>query len=312
MILEQIPTVRDINVGVFWIPMLVMAILIVLSRRWVLSLSLTLTACVYAIVLAYFLPPAKSMANAENNTPRRASRAIVMDDLDDPSDPFAQNSKTPPGVPLAPSLEQFEAQELPPSPAEPRLTVPRSGNPTSPVISEPNVKSGLSLTQGISFRLPAPAPRNWHDEFKNRLAGAGAKTGKIQVSMIYFTKDDLDIHVILPDGRRIYYKTPKVDGGELDVDRNRSDNDLTDEPVENIVFVDNPPTGTYRVYVDFYNHRPNQGGTNPAICLVRVIVDGKMHPLYTCNVPYDPNRGDTDPEAHIVDFVYPPPANGRP
>lgn len=99
---------------------------------------------------------------------------------------------------------------------------------------------------------PPPPP----NEFRDRLNAAGAKTGDIQISLIWFNTNDLDLHCIDPSGFEIFWKPEhrrSPTGGELDVDRNAGCNRLTAEPVENIYWAKGTaPMGRYRVYLDFY------------------------------------------------------------
>ncbi len=96
-------------------------------------------------------------------------------------------------------------------------------------------------------------------ELEERVKREGGKTGKITVSLMWQTTDDLDLAIELPNGNFIYYKDPVNNfvNGELDVDNNRRDEDLTDEPSENI-YINTPVPGTYRIYVNQYSNRSNQ------------------------------------------------------
>jgi hypothetical protein len=99
---------------------------------------------------------------------------------------------------------------------------------------------------------PPPPPR----EFQDRLNAAGAKTGDVQISLIWFNTNDLDLHCVDPTGFEIYWKPEhrrSRSGGELDVDRNAGCNRTTPEPVENIYWArGTAPIGRYRVYLDYY------------------------------------------------------------
>ena len=97
----------------------------------------------------------------------------------------------------------------------------------------------------------APPPA---DEFEHRLRVAGAKKGRLTCSLMWNNSDDLDLHCITPDGSHIFWQNKTGQGGELDVDRNRSDQDLDREPVENIFFAA-PVPGTYKFSVQNYKKR---------------------------------------------------------
>ena len=91
-------------------------------------------------------------------------------------------------------------------------------------------------------------------DFDGRLARAGGKSGDVQISLIWDTSDDLDLHCIDPNGEEIYFSDKRSSsGGELDVDMNAGETYST-EPVENIYWPrGRAPAGSYKVYVTFYN-----------------------------------------------------------
>lgn len=90
------------------------------------------------------------------------------------------------------------------------------------------------------------------NEFRKRLEREGGQLGIIQISLAWNNYNDLDLHCIDPNGEEIYYgHRTAISGGKLDVDMNAGGKQ-SNVPVENIVWVNNPPRGTYRVYVNFY------------------------------------------------------------
>tara|TARA_B100000902_G_C27273877_1_gene897799 strand:+ start:291 stop:1250 length:960 start_codon:yes stop_codon:yes gene_type:complete len=90
------------------------------------------------------------------------------------------------------------------------------------------------------------------DEFAERLAREGAKTGDVQVSLIWNNYNDLDLHVVCPSGERIFFDNRNSKcGGELDVDMNVKP--ASRKPVENVYWPENKaPRGTYKVYIHHY------------------------------------------------------------
>ena len=97
---------------------------------------------------------------------------------------------------------------------------------------------------------PPPAPR----DFQERLEKAGAHTGDVQISLIWFNTNDLDLHCVDPRGIEISWQNRRSpSGGELDVDRNAGCRNPTESPVENIYWPKGgAPMGQYQVYLDYY------------------------------------------------------------
>lgn len=115
------------------------------------------------------------------------------------------------------------------------------------------------------------------DDFRKRLEKAGGKTGDIQISLIWFDTNDLDIHCIDPNGAEIYWKPEyrrSRSGGELDVDRNAGCRAPVVEPVENIYWpIGTAPMGDYAVYLNFYQRCP--GGPNSSEYRINILYGGE-------------------------------------
>jgi hypothetical protein len=95
-----------------------------------------------------------------------------------------------------------------------------------------------------------------NSEFAMRLEREGAMIdAEVRISLIWNCRDDLDLHVTCPSGEEIWYSAKKSTcGGFLDVDMNASD-PYSRNPVENIVWANNAPSGEYRVVVNNYCQR---------------------------------------------------------
>jgi len=82
-------------------------------------------------------------------------------------------------------------------------------------------------------------------------AGFSTKPGTIAISLMWHhndreKKNDLDLHVVAPSGEEIFFARKKSRcGGELDVDCRQN----ARKPVENIVWKQRAPKGTYQVSV---------------------------------------------------------------
>ena len=97
------------------------------------------------------------------------------------------------------------------------------------------------------------------DSIKERVKKAGGNVeGVLRTSLSWGNYDDLDIHVLEPNGEHIYYsnKTSRVSGARLDVDMNVHANDSRNA-VENIIWTDESrmDEGVYRIYVKNYTPR---------------------------------------------------------
>jgi hypothetical protein len=108
--------------------------------------------------------------------------------------------------------------------------------------------------------------------FVERLSRANAKSGDVQISLMWGNYNDIDLHVLCPSGEHIYFghRTSRC-GGELDVDMNVPPRESA-RPVENVYWsAGAAPPGEYIVIVDHYrNHRQ----ADPTEFDVRIEVDG--------------------------------------
>jgi hypothetical protein len=82
----------------------------------------------------------------------------------------------------------------------------------------------------------------------------GARAGKLQIVLAWNDRNDLDLHVICPDGKEIYFNNRSSCGGVLDIDANARTEEATDTPVENATWA-SPPPGHYKIMIDPYKMR---------------------------------------------------------
>ena len=110
-------------------------------------------------------------------------------------------------------------------------------------------------------------------EFNERLDREGAKSGDVQVSLLWNNFNDLDLHVRCPSGEEIsYQKRHSRCGGELDVDMNAGGR-ASAKPVENVYWPEGgAPEGKFIVMV---NHYADHGGRGPTKFTVAVTVGGR-------------------------------------
>lgn len=111
----------------------------------------------------------------------------------------------------------------------------------------------------------AEAARNaaMENSFFGRLLRAGARSGAVEVTLLWNDQNDLDLHIDCPNGNWLNFSNKTECGGILDIDRNAHQNALTMEPVENIVWTSQPTCiGRYTVYVHFFRQHGGQPGTS--------------------------------------------------
>jgi len=97
------------------------------------------------------------------------------------------------------------------------------------------------------------------DSIKERVKKAGGQVvGELRVSLSWYNFDDLDLHVVTPEGKKIYFSNTKdfTTGGNLDVDMNAGGGSSR-EAVENIIFPHKRDMveGVYEVRVNQYSRR---------------------------------------------------------
>jgi hypothetical protein len=128
-----------------------------------------------------------------------------------------------------------------------------AGEPLLAVIKPPAPKEG-----GEAQGQPAAPVLVFSNELQKRLQREEAKTGDVQISLMWDNFNDLDLHCVDPTGERIFYGHKKsASQGELDVDMNARA-PYSGQPVENIYWPTNgAPEGTYQVFVNHYSlHAP--------------------------------------------------------
>jgi hypothetical protein len=99
---------------------------------------------------------------------------------------------------------------------------------------------------------------NVTDSIKDKVKRAGGQVDNValRVSLAWYNYDDLDLHVVEANGNHIYFANKS---NKLDVDMNAG-GPRSKEPVENIRWVNLPPSGNYHVYVHQFNKRESIDG----------------------------------------------------
>ena len=105
---------------------------------------------------------------------------------------------------------------------------------------------------------PAAPVLVFSNELQKRLRREEAKTGDVQISLMWDNFNDLDLHCADPSGEKIFYGHKRSSSaGELDVDMNAR-GPYSSQPVENIYWPTNgAPEGRYQIWVNHYSlHSP--------------------------------------------------------
>jgi hypothetical protein len=171
---------------------------------------------------------------------------------------------------------ESESKATEPSPASAPVT------PNEPIYSINRVEPSVP-PQTARSGPPDAGSSGGGSDFDKRLKREGAKSGDVQISLLWNNYNDLDLHVQCPSGEVIFFRSRRSRcGGELDVDMNADGYD-SDRPVENVYWPSGgAPKGLFRVFV---NHFRNAGQRDPTEFKVAVKVDGRTK-TFTGKVSY--------------------------
>lgn len=135
----------------------------------------------------------------------------------------------------------------------------------------------------------AQAPGN--ERIEELLRANKAQSGEVQVSLAWFNKNDLDLHVVCPSGERISFANRQSKcGGRLDVDMNVNYARASNPAVEN-VFWAKAPRGRYKVHVNHFQNHGQPDCADPTGFTVRVQVRGRPEVYRGEVVARDAKRG---------------------
>ena len=133
------------------------------------------------------------------------------------------------------------------------------------LVSEEHIGSGI---------VAAEEDEEQDVNIDERLEREGGESGVVQISLAWDDYNDLDLHVFTPSGERIYFNNKMSDcDGILDVDMNVRP--VSNTPVENVVWKEQAPLGTYKIGVHFYKHHRKRRTKKKCKFRLRVITHGK-------------------------------------
>lgn len=134
------------------------------------------------------------------------------------------------------------------------------------LVSEEHLGAGLILAD--------PEEETPEVNIDERLEREGGASGVVQISLAWDDYNDLDLHLFCPSGERIYFNNKRSDcGGELDVDMNVRP--VSNTPVENVVWRNDAPLGTYKIGVHFYKHHRKRRTKRTCKFRLRVVTHGR-------------------------------------
>lgn len=142
-----------------------------------------------------------------------------------------------------------------------------------PTPTPPPTATPLPIVTRTATPLPTLTPIPTHTP---QPTATVLQTGDVQITLLWQGLNDLDLHVIDPDGEEIYFGTRhSSSGGDLDVDSNAACGmNVTMAPVENVYWpTGGTPIGKFRVSVVFYEHCSGAQLQTPFT--LRVLVDGE-------------------------------------
>lgn len=129
---------------------------------------------------------------------------------------------------------------------------------------------------------PASQAPVTNQEFRERQSENNINSdSKVNVSLAWNDRADLDLIVKQPDGQEVYFKPCALATcGTLDADANYCDlrtscTNLKDKPLENISWRGQMPKGRYEVFVSLYSTNRAAGESLPVPFTVQVTKDGK-------------------------------------
>ena len=126
----------------------------------------------------------------------------------------------------------------------------------------------------------------FNNELAKRLERESAKSGDVQISLMWDNRNDIDLHCLTPLKEHIYFNQKRVkSGGELDVDMNARE-PYSDKPVENIYWsAGGAPPGRYVIQVHHYERHEKVG---PTPFTVGLKANGRVEEFKGTAIPGEP------------------------
>lgn len=117
-----------------------------------------------------------------------------------------------------------------------------------------NAQRSLAATCEDKAKTPprkSDAPSG--EETRKRADTAGLQRGRLDVTLAWNGREDLDLHIYCPGGH-LNWAQKSACGGVLDHDRNAALASADEHPVEHATWAQEPQAGEYRVVVNYLTH----------------------------------------------------------
>jgi hypothetical protein len=115
----------------------------------------------------------------------------------------------------------------------------------------------------------AEQPRLDTKEAEKRRDENKGTRGKLDITLVWNGREDLDLHVYCPGGGHIFFYGRAACGGTLEIDRNSGIASAVENPLEHVTWPSDPPPGDYRVEVTFFDRFNLPERTIPFTVVVR-------------------------------------------
>lgn len=198
------------------------------------------------------------------------------------------------------------------------MTAGRDGaNRGTMAMSDLRLLMGQSITGSFTIAFAVSDGQGNFSEYEYLIVNLmNAGTGLLQVNLVWDQLNDVDLHLIEPDGTEIYYGNPQSStGGQLDVDSNPACY-IDGINNENIYYEDDPavtiPYGEYEVLVDLYANCSIGPNTNYTVVVhyggVQIATSQGVNPHDGVLTPAD-ESGNTNLISVMKFNIQAPPAN---
>lgn len=298
------------NVWLLAAPLIIAFGAFLLSRRRSVAVAIVASAALH-LALAFVIAV---QSDAAANLPEPVRNQEILPIVEFPRDPvlgepLVKDSPVPSPPEFVTNLPPQVPGDVPPANsvliAASSTKLPKFPSTTATTINSlalpsPDLASTFPKTGNISLSTV-------NLEVLARLKEKGGQEGKITVTLMWFNRNDLDIHVFDPNGNVVRWNAVPPFRQQLDVDANANPSIETDRPVENIRWLQSPPHGTYKVIVDHFRISKSPGCEGPTKFIVRIKIEDREPVFFQGEVTWHPGHGVENPELKICDFTYPPP-----